>query len=84
MKYIKKLIGKAIKAETELFKARSNIAIEAQEYIDWNENISCEYLPSDGLCISDGDFSLVPVSIFFHIVEEKGVMTKEDFYKNTI
>ncbi len=27
------------------------ISREAQKYIDWDDKVSCEYIPADGLCI---------------------------------
>lgn len=27
------------------------MAQEAQKYIDWNDDITCEYYPADGICL---------------------------------
>lgn len=29
------------------------LAKEAQKFIDWDDRVSCEHLPADGLCILD-------------------------------
>ena len=31
--------------------ACDNVAKEAQKHIDWNNDVSCEYYPGDGICI---------------------------------
>ena len=35
--------------------ACDDIAKEAQKHIDWDDNVSCEYYPSDGICIMIGE-----------------------------
>lgn len=45
------LLKRAEKAYYLYRKRCGDIAKEAQTYIDWDNNVGCEYLPSDGLCI---------------------------------
>lgn len=47
----KYLIKKAEQAYYNYRKKCGDVAIEAQKYISWDNNVGCEYLPSDGLCI---------------------------------
>ena len=57
------------------------IASEAQKHIDWDDNVSCEFIPADGLCICIDSTSLpytIHVSIFFEMVKNNGMITEED------
>lgn len=82
-KYILKNADKAIHKYEEFRELCGVIANEAQKYIDWDENVSCEYIPSDGLCIciESPNNHLpynIPVSIFFEMVKDKNILTTED------
>lgn len=70
------------------------LAMEAQKYIDWDDKVSCEYLPADGLCIlatipSDCDTSGMPESVcptdaFFSSVKAKEKITPYEFKEISI
>lgn len=73
-----------------LYRERCNhVAEEAQKYVDWDNNVGCEYLPSDGLCIlatvpdeySNGGMpeSVCPAGIFFSFVKSIGKITPQEF-----
>lgn len=65
------------------------LASEAQKYIDWDDRVSCEYLPSDGLCIlatvpDDCNIGgmpecVCPASTFFSSVKSKETITPQEF-----
>ena len=61
------------------------IAKEAQKYIDWRDDVSCEYYPGDGVCIMIEEH-VCPASIFFKLVEESenGMVEKNTYMKNCI
>lgn len=46
-----------------------DIAKEAQKYIDWSDDVSCEYYPADGICIMI-DEHVCYANTFFDLVEE--------------
>ena len=62
-----------------------DIAKEAQKHIDWNDNVSCEYYPGDGVCIMI-DENVCRAVTFFDLVEESenGMIDRETFMKNCI
>lgn len=65
------------------------LAKEAQKYIDWDDRVSCENLPADGLCIlatipTDCNIGgmpecVCPADLFFSFVKSKGVITPQEF-----
>ena len=61
-----------------------HIGHEIQKYIDWNDNVSVEDVPGDGLCLSDGEIGLVPLNIVIEIIKEKGVLSEHDYNSNKI
>lgn len=83
MSKINSLVNRAIASYTTYQARCDDIAKEAQKYIDWNDNVKCEYFPSDGLCLTiDSDRSYVcPVGLFFEYIEEYGVISESDFIK---
>lgn len=62
-----------------------NIAKEAQKHIDWNNDVSCEYYPGDGICIMIEEH-VCPAFIFFELVEESenGMVDENTYMKNCI
>ena len=62
-----------------------DIAKEAQKHINWNDNVSCEYYPGDGVCIMI-DGNVCNAATFFELVEESknGMVDKETFIRNCI
>lgn len=62
-----------------------DIAKEAQKYIDWDNRVSCEYYPGDGICIMI-DEHVCYANIFFDLAEESknGMIDKETFMRNCI
>lgn len=80
---MEKLIKKAILKYDEYKSICEKIAREAQKYIDWSDDISCEYYPADGICLCiecDNDFPhVVSVSTFFEMVKKYKKISKEDY-----
>ena len=62
-----------------------DIAKEAQKYIDWSDDVSCEYYPADGICIMIEEH-VCPATIFFDLVEESenGMIDRVTFMINCI
>lgn len=56
-----------------------NIAIEAQKYIDWDDDIGCEYFPNDGVCLTTTDARVCPAAAFFRVIKTKGGISKSEF-----
>lgn len=91
---IYKLLKAANDAYINYERRCEDIAKEAQKYIDWNDNVGCEYLPADGLCIlatipDDCNTSEIPECVcsansFFSSVKEKGKITPYEFKKISI
>lgn len=78
-------IRKASNKYIEYMVACDDVAKEAQIYIDWDDNVSCEYYPADGICIMI-DEHVCYANIFFDLVEESknGMVDKETFIRNCI
>lgn len=53
---------------TEFRTACDKIAKEAQKHIDWDNEVSCDYYPGDGICI-EIDGNVCPATIFFGLAE---------------
>lgn len=75
---INKLIHKAEVAYLSYSNICDDVAIEAQKHINWDDNIGCEYIPSDGLCLTTTDSHVCPAILFFKLVEEKGNISQSD------
>lgn len=83
------LIDDAIKAYDEYRCCCDLIEIEAQKHIDWDDSVSCEHLPSDGLCIlatlpnacdAFGMSECVcPADLFFSSVGSKNMISPQEF-----
>lgn len=83
------LLKRAEKAYYLYRKRCGDIAKEAQTYIDWDNNVGCEYLPSDGLCVlatipyeySNGSIpeSVCPAGTFFSFVKSREKITEQEF-----
>ena len=68
-----------------------SLAKEAQKYIDWEDKVSCEHLPADGLCVlatipndcNAGVFEMTecvcPADVFFSFVKSKEKITSQEF-----
>lgn len=78
-------IRKASNKYIEYMLACDDVAKEAQKHIDWDDNVSCEYYPSDGICIMIEEH-VCSVEIFFDLVEESenGMVDKKTFMRNCI
>lgn len=61
------------------------VAKEAQKHIDWNNDVSCEYYPGDGICIMI-DGHVCYANTFFDLVEESenGMLDRGTFMRNCI
>lgn len=66
-----------------------SLAKEAQKHIDWDDKVSCEHLPADGLCIlatipDDCNTSgmpecVCPAEVFFSSVKSKKMIAPQEF-----
>lgn len=58
---------------------------EAQKHIDWDNNVSCEYYPGDGICIMI-DEHVCYANTFFDLVEESenDMLDRGTFMRNCI
>lgn len=65
--------------------ACDDIAKEAQKHIDWDDKVSCEYYPSDGICIMI-DEHVCYANTFFDLVEESenGMIDRKTYMRNCI
>lgn len=84
-KDIKKYIEKATDKYAVFKRYCDVIAIEAQKHIDWIDDITCDMVPGDGLCIETKPLQskiamVIPVNSFFDAVKKKedGMLTYED------
>ena len=57
---------------------------EIKMYVDWNDNISIEDVPGDGLCVSDGNEGLVPLDKVIEIINKEGTLSEHDYNLNKI
>lgn len=78
-------IRKASIKYTEYILECDCVAKEAQKHIDWNNDVSCEYYPGDGVCIMI-DENVCRAVTFFDLVEESenGMIDRETFMGNCI
>ena len=78
-------IRKASNKYIEYMIACDDIAKEAQKHIDWDDNVSCEYYPSDGICIMI-DEHVCYANTFFGLVEEleNGMIDRGTYMRNCI
>lgn len=53
----------------------------AQMFIDWDDNIGCEYFPSDGVYLTTSDAKACPADSFFEAVKDKDRISQNDFEK---
>jgi hypothetical protein len=91
---INQMIKKADDAYINYMNKCESLAKEAQKYIDWDDKVSCEYLPADGLCIlatvpsdcntSGMPESVCPVDSFFSSVKAKEKITPYEFKEISI
>lgn len=61
-------IRRASSKYVEFRAACGKIAKEAQKHIDWNDDVSCDFYPSDGICI-EIDGNVCPATRFFELPE---------------
>ncbi len=78
-------IRKASNKYIEYMIACDDISKEAQKHIDWDDNVSCEYYPSDGICIMI-DEHVCYANTFFGLVEESenGMIDRKTYMRNCI
>lgn len=78
-------IRKASNEYIEYMIACDCVAKEAQKHIDWDNNVSCEYYPGDGICIMI-DEHVCYANTFFDLVEESenGMLDRGTFMRNCI
>lgn len=55
------------------------ITVQAQKYIDWDNDIGCEYFPSDGVCLTTTDSLVCPATSFFSVIEKEGSIDHSKF-----
>lgn len=63
-----KKIKRANSKYAEYLSACDKVAKVAQKHINWNDNIGCAYIPSDGLCIEIEGY-VCPATRFFELTE---------------
>lgn len=68
MKKIYRLIDKASFSYITFRGNCELVAIEAQRYINWDDDIGCDYFPSDGLCLTTTKAHVCPIGFFFAAV----------------
>lgn len=80
-----KKIKRANSKYSEYLLACDKVAKEAQKHIDWDDNVSCEYYPSDGICIMI-DEHVCYANTFFDLVEESenGMIDRKTYMRNCI
>lgn len=78
MNKISKLINKADSLQLKCNAVCSEIAREAQKYIDWTDEIQCEVKPGDGVTLFH-EMYVCPASTFFQYVEKNGKISESDF-----
>ena len=78
-------IKKASKKHIEAELACGSVAIEAQNHIDWNQEVGCCYVPGDGVCI-EIEAHLCPATRFFELMEFIGndMIDKKTYLSNCI
>lgn len=78
-------IRKASNKYIEYMLACDDVAKEAQKHIDWNNDVSCEYYPSDGICIMIEEH-VCSAETFFDLVKESenGMLDRGTFMRNCI
>lgn len=78
-------IRKASIKYTEYILKCDCVAKEAQNHINWSDDVSCEYYPGDGICIMI-DEHVCYANTFFDLVEESGngMIDREMFIRNCI
>lgn len=78
-------IRKAEYKYLEYMLACDNIVKEAQKHIDWNNDVSCEYYPGDGICVMIEAHVCYAVT-FFDLVEESedGMVDENTYMRNCI
>lgn len=82
---ILKKINRAAFKYSDYVAACDKIAKEAQKHIDWNDRVSCEYYPADGICVEIEEH-VCHAFTFFELVEETkdGMISKELYIRNCI
>ena len=63
-----KKIKRANSKYAEYLSACDKVAKVAQKHINWNDNVGCAYIPSDGLCI-EIEGHVCPATRFFELPE---------------
>lgn len=71
----------------ELYRAESDkLARYISSHVDWSDDISCEYIPGDGLCVHIGDEwqKIAPVAWVISAIKDFGNISKSDYDKMCI
>lgn len=76
-------IKRANSKYAEYLSACDKVAKAAQKHINWNDDVSCAYMPGDGLCI-EIEGHVCPADSFFSSVKEKGKITPYEFKEISI
>ena len=70
---IKRLINEVGSSYTSYRQYCDKVAIEAQKYIDWDNDIGC------GVCLTTTDAYVCPATAFFGVIKEKGQISQSEF-----
>lgn len=75
----------AVNKYSDYLSACDKIAREASKHIDWNDSVSCEYYPADGICIEIEEH-VCSIFTFSELVEESenGMIDKRTYISNCI
>lgn len=76
---VKRFINEAANSYISYRNCCDKVAIEAQKHIDWDNDIGCEYFPSDGVCLTTTDAYVCPATTFFGVIKEKGKISRSEF-----
>lgn len=82
---ISRKIRRASAKYTEYMSACEVVANEAQKHISWNDEVSCEFYPGDGICIGIED-KVCFAATFFELVNksEDGMIDENMYRRNCI
>ena len=79
-----KLIRNAVLAYNDYISACDKVAKIVQKYINWDDNIGCDYFPEDGLCITTTESDVCPVESLLKLIDKVGEVSFEEFKRMCI
>lgn len=73
------LIRNASLAYDDYMSACDKVAKIVQKHINWDDHIGCEYIPSDGLCITTTESHVCPVESILKLIDKVGEVSYGEF-----